>query len=164
MGSPTLLDAQLEIVRLTDQLESRRQSIGQFYEFLRTIASSLESQRVYESLLAKFSEIMKAERSSLMILNQESGELTLEAALGGDSRVPDSVRLKLGDPIAGAVLASGIPLVVRDADNDSRVPQPRPGRYKTRSFISYPITLGLRKIGVINLTERVDGLLTRTTI
>src|SRR5258707_15798662 len=28
-GPPTLLDAQLEIVRLTDELESRRASIGQ---------------------------------------------------------------------------------------------------------------------------------------
>jgi diguanylate cyclase (GGDEF)-like protein len=51
-----------------------------------------------------------------------------------------------------------MPLVVRDADTDSRIPQHRPGRYKTKSFISYPITLGMRKVGVINLTDRVDGL------
>ncbi len=157
-GPPTLLDAQLEIVRLTDQLESRRQSIGQFYEFLRTIASTLESQKVYESLLARFSEIMKAERSSLMILNQESNELILEAALGADPETLRSVPVMLGDPIAGAVLASGTPLVVRDADNDPRITRAAPGRYRTKSFISYPITLGLRKIGVLNLTDRADGL------
>lgn len=157
-GPPTLLDAQLEIVRLTDQLESRRQSIGQFYEFLRTIASTLESQKVYESLLARFSEIMKAERSSLMILNQESNELILEAALGADSETLGATQIMLGDPIAGAVLASGTPLVVRDVDNDPRITRAAPGRYRTKSFISYPITLGLRKIGVLNLTERADGL------
>lgn len=157
-GSPSLLDAQLEIVRLTDQLESRKRSIGQFYEFLRGIASTLDSQKVYHSLLEKFSDMMKAERSSLMIFNQESNELVLEAALGADSETTCAIRLKLGDPIAGAVLASGAPLVVRDADNDSRVPHARPGRYKTKSFISYPITLGLRKVGVINLTNRSDGI------
>ena len=157
-GQPTsLLDAQLEIVRLTDQLETRRRSIKQFYEFLRGISSTLDSQKVYPSLLEKFSEMMKAERSSLMILNQESNELALEAALGVDPEAGGPIRLKLGDSVAGAVLASGAPLVVRDADTDSRIPHDRPGRYKTKSFISYPITLGLRKIGVINLTDRSDG-------
>ena len=101
---------------------------------------------------------MRAGRSSLMIFDPESNELVLEVALGPESAPTDSPRLKLGEPIAGAVLASGLPLVVRDADNDTRVPQPRPGRYKSKSFISYPITLGLHKVGVINLTERVDGL------
>jgi diguanylate cyclase (GGDEF)-like protein len=152
------LDAQLEIVRLTDQLESRKLSIGQFYEFLRGTASALESQKVYPSLLEKFSAIMKAERSSLMLLNQESGELTLEAALGADLESLAPIRVRLGDAIAGAVLASGTPLVVRDAENDPRVPRARPSRYKSNSFICYPITLGLRKIGVLNLTDRSDGV------
>ncbi len=106
--STTLLDAQLEIVRLTDQLESRRRSIGQFYGFLRSISSSLDSQKVYHSLLEKFSELMRAERSSLMILDQESNELAVEAVLGADLEVDGAVRLKLGDCVAGAVLASGI--------------------------------------------------------
>jgi diguanylate cyclase (GGDEF)-like protein len=156
-GSATLLDAQLEIERLTDQLEIRKRSIGQFYEFLRSISSSLDSQRVYHSLLEKFSELMKAERSSLMILDQESNELALEAALGAGPKDASPIRLKLGDAIAGAVLASGTPLVVGDVDTDSRIPHDRPGRYKTKSFISYPITLGQRKVGVINLTDRLDG-------
>jgi len=154
----TLLDAQLEIARLTDQLENRRRSIGQFYEFLRGIASTLESHKVYESLLKKFSEIMKAERSSLMILNEDSNELAVEAALGAGAEASAPVRVKLGGSIAGIVLATGVPLVVRDTDTDSRVPVDRPGRYKSKSFISYPITLGSRKVGVINLTDRSDGV------
>ena len=157
-GRPSsLLDAQLEIVRLTDQLENRKRSIGQFYEFLRGVSSTLDSQKVYYSLLEKFSEMMKAERSSLMILNQESNELALEAVLGAETVSGGPIRLKLGESVAGAVLASGSPLVVRDADTDSRLPQDRPGRYKSKSFICYPITLGLRKVGVINLTDRYDG-------
>jgi diguanylate cyclase (GGDEF)-like protein len=157
-GSSSLLDAQLEIVRLTDQLESRRKSIGQFYEFLRGVSSTLDSQKVYHSLLEKFSEMMKAQRSSLMILNQESNELALEAALGASLETESPIRVKMGDSVAGAVLASGAPLVVRDVDSDSRIKQDRPGIYKTKSFISYPITLGLRKVGVINLTDRSDGV------
>jgi ligand-binding sensor protein len=98
---PNLLDAQLEIVRLTDQLETRKRSIGQFYEFLRSIASTVDSQEVYHSLLVKFSDLMKAGRISLMIFDQESDELVLEVALGAGSEATASSRLMLGDPIAG---------------------------------------------------------------
>ncbi|MFL6216143.1 MAG: diguanylate cyclase [Blastocatellia bacterium] len=157
--SPELLDAHLEIIRLTDQLETRKRAIAQFYEFLRGIAATLDSDKVYQTVLIKFSEMLKAERSSLMILNEESNELALEAALGAH-HAPSStpVRVKLGEGVAGSVLASGLPLVVRDVETDARLPLARPGQYQSKSFICFPITLGARKVGVINLTERRDGL------
>lgn len=157
-ASPELMDAHLEIIRLTDQLENRKRSIAQFYDFLRGVAATLDSEKVYHSVLVKFSKMLKAERSSLMILNEESNELALEAALGAYSEQMGPVRIKLGEGIAGAVLATGTPLVVRDVETDARLPRTRPGHYKSRSFISYPITLGPRKVGVINLTERTDGI------
>lgn len=155
-ASVELLDAHLEIIRLTDQLESRKRSLTQFYDFLRGVAASLDSQKVYQSVLTKFSQIMRTERSSLMILNEESNELALEAAVGAEGAALPS-RIKLGDGVAGGVLAAGLPLVVRDTDDDLRLPVERPGSYRTKSFISFPIMLGPRKIGVINLTDRADG-------
>ncbi|HEX8091014.1 MAG TPA: sensor domain-containing diguanylate cyclase [Blastocatellia bacterium] len=157
-ASPELMDAHLEIIRLTDQLESRKRALSQFYDFLRGIASTIDSQKVYHCVLAKFSEILKAERSSLMILNEASNELALEAALGAYSEQMGAIRIKLGEGVAGAVLASGTPLVVRDVETDHRVPRGSPGSYKSGSFISYPITLGSRKVGVINLTDRTGGI------
>ena len=152
-----MVDAQREMVRLRDQLESRKRSFKQFDDFLRVLASTLDSQQTYESVLTKFSEMMRAERCSLMILNEESNELALEAALGANLDIDLPIRVKLGEPIAGAVLASGAAMLVQDVDLDVRVAQTRPGRYKTRSFISFPITLGSRKVGVVNLTDRMDG-------
>src|SRR5262249_55029825 len=95
-ASPELLDAHLEIIRLTDQLEVRKRAIAQFYDFLRGVAASLDSGKVYQTVLAKFSEMLKAERSSLMILNEESNELALEAALGAEHTAVTPVRVKLG--------------------------------------------------------------------
>ena len=155
--SPALLDAHLEVIRLADQLENKNRSIAQFYDFLRSVASTLDSQKVYSTVLAKFSEIMKSERSSIMILNEQSNELALEAAIGPELEKVGPVRVKLGEGIAGVVLASGTAMVVRNIDNDRRVSGPRPGKYKTKSFISFPITLGRRKVGVINLADRTDG-------
>jgi diguanylate cyclase (GGDEF)-like protein len=156
-ASNDMLEANREIVYLRDQLESRKRSFNQFYEFLRTVATTLDSQETYNAVLAEFSEMMGAERCSLMILNEESNELALEAALGASLDRTSPIRVKLGDPIAGAVLASGAAMLVQDTDTDERVPAAKPGRYKTKSFISFPIALGPRKIGVVNLTDRVGG-------
>ncbi len=156
-ASPDLLDAHLEIIRLSDQLESKNRATSQFFEFLRSIASSLDSQTVYIAVMEKLCEIMKTERSSLMIFDDKAEELVLEAAVGADFQAAVPVRLHLGEGVAGSVLASGIPLIVRHADTDARVPQSGRHSYKTKSFISFPITLGARKVGVVNLTDRVDG-------
>jgi diguanylate cyclase (GGDEF)-like protein len=154
---PDLLDAHLEIIRLTDQLESKKQSLAIFYEFLREVASSIDSKKVYASLLAKLGEMLKTERSSLMVFNEESNELALEAAVGGKIEAEGPIRVKLGESVSGTVLQSGAAMLVRDASSDARVPRDKGRRYRTKSFISYPITLGQRKVGVLNLTDRTDG-------
>ena len=156
-AAPDLLDAHLEIIRLSDQLETMNRSVSQFYEFLRGVASSLDSHKVYPAVLESFSKIMRAGRSSLMILNDEADELALEAAIGYQPESEGPVRVKLGEGIAGSVMSSGSALLVRDAESDPRVPSVRRGRYKSSSFISFPITIGARKVGVINVTDRIDG-------
>lgn len=156
-ATPDLLDARLEIVRLSDELETKTQSIHQFQEFLRVVSQSLNSERVYADVLSKFTDIMKSECSSLMVLNEESDELALEAAVGASFEESNKIRVKLGNGISGSVLASGSPMLVRNVDTDRRVRDQRHGHYKSKSFICYPITLGQKKLGVINLTDRKGG-------
>lgn len=150
-------DAQAEISGLPDQLEIRNRSIARFYDFLRTVASTLDSQKVYPAMLEKLGEIMSTGRTSLMILDERSNELVLEATIGAHIDSPVPVRIKLGESVAGFVIENGSPLLVRYADTDARVPFAGRFSYKTKSFISFPIMLGPRKVGVINLTERLDG-------
>jgi diguanylate cyclase (GGDEF)-like protein len=154
---PELLDAHLEIIRLSDELESKTHSIHQFLEFLRVVAQSLNSEKVYSDVLSKFSDIMKSECTSLLVLNEESDELALEAAVGASFEESNKIRVKMGNGISGSVLASGSPMLVRNVDTDRRVRDQRHGHYKSKSFISYPITLGQKKLGVINLTDRKGG-------
>ena len=156
-ASPDLLDAHLEIIRLADELENKNRSIQSLHEFLRGVTVNLDSQKVYPSVLAKFSEIMKAERSSLMVLNEQANELELEASFPAMPATAAPIRLKPGEGVAGTVLESGAAMLVHDVETDGRVSRARRDQYKTKSFISYPIMLGPRKVGVINLTDRADG-------
>lgn len=130
---------------------------GQWSELLRDVSAAPEIKDSYQNLLVKLSEMLKAQRSSLMILNDETNELSLEATYGFVEDLPSPVRIKVGDPIAGAVLASGKALLVQDVFSDSRITGTRRRHYSARSFISFPIRLGSRRLGVMNFTNRSDG-------
>ena len=47
--------------------------------------------------------------------------------------------------------------MVTDLRSAGRKPAPRERSYKTNSFISYPITIGQRKVGVLNITDKSGG-------
>lgn len=130
--------------------------VAKLQDLIHRLGSSLDPKKVYSEVLARFGQMMKAERGSLMILDERSEELVLEAAFGFEPDPARPIRVRLGEPIAGAVLSSGSAMVVQDADILG--PRVKRGRYKTKSFISFPLTMGQRKIGVINFTERSDGL------
>lgn len=54
-------------------------------------------------------------------------------------------------------MESGLPMVVEDIEIAGITPAPAGRNYKTKSFISFPITMGGRKIGVLNVTDKSGG-------
>jgi diguanylate cyclase (GGDEF)-like protein len=71
--------------------------------------------------------------------------------------VRSQTRIRLGDGVSGGVMLAGRPLVVRDIEAAGHKPAPPEHRYKTNSFISFPISIGGRKVGVLNVTDKAGG-------
>ncbi|HEY6120419.1 MAG TPA: sensor domain-containing diguanylate cyclase, partial [Pyrinomonadaceae bacterium] len=62
-----------------------------------------------------------------------------------------------GSGIIGETLETGQAILVHDIKTAGRKPAGLERRYKSQSFISYPLTLGGRKIGVVNVTDKSGG-------
>jgi diguanylate cyclase (GGDEF)-like protein len=102
--------------------------------------------------------LLKAERGSLQLFDERAGELSVKAAVGPRADVTRETRVRLGEGVAGTVLREGRPAVVRDVSKVSAWPTASSERsYKTKSFISYPIVVGGRKVGVLNVTDKAGG-------
>lgn len=129
-----------------------------FADSIRRFATQIdaaEPSQIYESILAQSADLLDAERSSLWLFDQESNQLNIKAARGIPVGQRDIEAIRLGEGIAGSVISAGLPLVTTiDALGKQSLPE---RNYKTRSFISYPITIGARKIGVLNMTDRRGG-------
>ena len=122
----------------------------------RSIAPVLNREELYEAILDKSSELVEAERGSLMILDNKSNVLSIKASKGIDRRVIDNLRVRIGEGISGSIAARGISVMVRDIEDEVPSWKNR-SVYKTKSFIAIPLKLEDRVIGVINVSDKVNG-------
>jgi diguanylate cyclase (GGDEF)-like protein len=147
----------LEIVRLREELERRTRAASHQHAFAEAI-NSAQPEDAYAAILRHSAELLRAERGSLLLYDERANELAVRAAVGPRAEVARSSRVKMGEGVSGTVLREGRPVVVHDvAVAPGLSPASGEREYKTRSFISYPISVGGRKVGVLNVTDKAGG-------
>ena len=149
-------DLEQELQRLRNELEYRSRFTDSLQHFLERI-SRPEPAETYESIVANSKELFQSERASLLLLNEESNELILKSASGFATDPALIGPIRVGEGVSGEAMNTGKPIVVRDLRSSGRRPAPAERSYKTDSFISYPITIGGRKVGVLNVTDKTGG-------
>ncbi len=148
------LALQTEVTRLRGELEYRSQLADSLSSFLERISSG-DPSRTYQAILDHVAELLEAERASLWLFDENSNEIALRAAKG--FLIDEDSRIGVGQGIAGGVVESGAPLVIKDIDSSGLTVSPADRNYKTKSFISYPIAIGGRKIGLLNVASKRTG-------
>jgi diguanylate cyclase (GGDEF)-like protein len=114
-----------------------------------------EPAQTYQSILTQAADLVKAERGSLLLFDETANHLTMTASRGIKASISEVGTIAMGEGIAGAVLREGRPMVA-SIDDLGRSSLPERG-YKTKSFISYPISIGTRRFGVLNLADKIGG-------
>jgi diguanylate cyclase (GGDEF)-like protein len=151
------LSMPLELMRLREELERRARAASQLRAFTEVV-NSAQPDDAYTTILRHSAELLHSERGSLLLFDERAGELSVKAAVGPRADVARDARVALGEGVAGTVMREGRPAVVRDVSKVAGLrPAPDERRYKTRSFISYPIVIAGRKVGVLNMTDKAGG-------
>ena len=145
-----------ELADTRAELDQRRRFADSLSTFIERI-DNIDPAKTYELILNESAELLKAERGSLLLYDEGANDLAMKAARGIPQSISEVGRIPLGEGIASLVLREGRPVVTSDIASLGRAPAPRERRYKTRSFISYPIRIGQRKIGVLNLADKISG-------
>ena len=122
--------------------------------FARQIDAS-DPLQTYKSIVAWSADLLQAERSSLLLFDESANHLTMTAARGIPTRLSEVAPVAVGEGIAGLVLRENRPLVATVDELGRTSIAER--RYKTKSFISYPLTIGERRFGVLNLADKIGG-------
>jgi diguanylate cyclase (GGDEF)-like protein len=153
---PENKELELEVERLRSELEYRARFADSLQSFLERISSS-DPATTYQSIVSHSRALLQSERASLLVFDENANVLVLKAAIGLATDPAAVSEMRVGEGVAGEVLESGRALMMEDIETGGRPPAPAERLYKTNSFISFPITIGGRKVGVLNVTDKTGG-------
>ena len=119
-------------------------------------ALSDDRQRLFREVLSLAVEQTGADAGSIMLVDEEAGELRIAFADGLSNDVVRTMRQRIGEGIAGKVAKEGKAILVHDRIDDPRFKEGRQ-RMRITAAMSAPIKLDGRVIGVLNVSSSQGG-------
>ncbi len=149
----------LDRARLYRETEKRAQQLAALNEVGSVITSTLDLQSVLDLIMSKAVELLNAEAGSLVLVDQDTGEMVFRVTAGPGSADLVGVRLPLGTGIIGAVIQEGESIIIRDAHTDPRWygDVDDSTGFVTNSVLAVPMLSRGDAIGVLQLLNRLDG-------
>ena len=131
-------------------------------QVLREISNRLSGHFEIESLLKEImnytKRILYSEACSLLLLEEDSDKLFFYVT--DDSGVDlKAIRLNKGQGIVGAVFESGESVIVNNVQEDPRFfgGVDKKTGFVTRSLVCVPMSVGTKRIGVVEVLNRFEG-------
>lgn len=125
----------------------------------RIMSSKLDLKELLETIMECATRVVKAEVSSLLLVDEKTDELYFDIALGEKGTDIKTIRLKMGEGIAGWVAQNRKPAVVNDVASDSRWTQKADDKtsFKTKAIMAVPLLAKGKVVGVIEAINRLDN-------
>ncbi|HFD38323.1 MAG TPA: GAF domain-containing protein, partial [Anaerolineae bacterium] len=137
------------------QLTAERDRAETLYRITSELGATLDLERVLEHALHLFADALEVEHGTIMLLDQESGYLTLQAVLGPEeeqARRGSRTPFKRGVGLAGWILEHRKPVLIPDVTQDPRWIPTEDHPLAIRSAVAAPLSLGGGDImGVLTL-------------
>ncbi|MBI3585291.1 MAG: GAF domain-containing protein [Nitrospinae bacterium] len=150
----------IENARLFDTSLKKINELNTLSEISRNINSILDLDPLLKVVMHNATEVMKAEVSSVLLIDEDEKELIFRIALGEKGEKVKKIKLKVGEGIAGWVAKTGKPIIVNDVKNEPRFNQrvDRKTGFKTRSILCVPLYSKEKMIGVIQVINKHENL------
>ncbi|MBI5047751.1 MAG: diguanylate cyclase [Deltaproteobacteria bacterium] len=148
----------LEGVRADQYIKKKIKGFDALEEVYKAIAPMLEQAELHNTILNEATKLVGAEQGSLMLLDNEDKNWSIKASKGINISILENIKVKAGEGISGAVIEKGVPVIVRDIESElESLARKNRSRYKTKSFISIPLKVDSRTIGIINISDKITG-------
>jgi len=140
--------------RTRQKAERGLQELTLLFEVSQTLDRSMDLREVALPVLKAMARHMGMVRGTLMLLNRESGEISIEAAYGLSESQQKRGKHVLGEGVTGRVVQTGQPAVVPRISEEplflDRTGVRKKLRKKDISFVCVPIKLGNEVIGALS--------------
>jgi sigma-B regulation protein RsbU (phosphoserine phosphatase) len=143
-------------------IEKKVEDLMTLIEVSAIISSTLDFCDLMTLVMEKAKGVMGAEACSILLYDKENNKLKFDLALGREEAISDILRkrvtLDMGQGVAGWVAKHQAPLLIKDANTDSRFYQEadRLTGFTTRSLIAVPLVGRSGLIGVAEILNPKD--------
>lgn len=150
------------LARVQHENQMSRQKLTQLELFFRigqNMVSTLDLGKLLTDTTSIATSILNAEASSLMLVDEERGELVFEIALGDKGEALQQARIPINQGIAGWVASHGTPVIVNDTSQDERFSHHLDAQtgFQTHSIIGVPLQIKGKTIGVLEVLNKFSG-------
>ena len=141
-----------------DHSQAGKEELLACLEIGKLLTSSLSHKTIFEHIMRRGSELIKAQHWSLLIKDEITGNLKFEIVVGADKTLFDPIILCPDEGIAPHVARTGIPMFVPDVKAEplfNRKVDEKTG-FITRSIICIPLETHGKVSGVIEIVNIED--------
>lgn len=139
--------------------QQRLNRLGFFYQIGQALVTTFDLNELLTNTMQFATDVMYASASSLMLIDEATGDLVFEVSHGGGSDILRRQRISINEGIAGWVARHGKPTVANDARTDPRFNSRVDVRtgFLTQSIAAAPLKIKGRTIGVLEVLNKYSG-------
>jgi signal transduction histidine kinase len=151
-----LLEKNVELVRLSDELQRKYFELEVLYEIERSISQSHSLDELLNQIIVKAVSIIGAEAGSILLLDEEGGNLYFKDAIGEKGEELKKMRFRANEGIAGWVVSNKTPVISNNPQADDRHLRyiAEAINYYPRNIICVPLMYGDKVIGAFELLNK----------
>jgi GAF domain-containing protein len=152
-------DKDQQIAQLQRELDEEVGRLNRLVEIAGQLNSTLNLDELLQLIMNSATEVLDAETSSLLLLDDETGELTVEVATGEPAPAVEKQRVPAGVGIAGWVVENNEPLVVDRPQEDARFYSGIDEKtgFETRNLLAVPLRTKERVVGAVEVINKREG-------
>jgi GAF domain-containing protein len=142
-------------------MDKQKQKLDYLLRANLILSSTLDPKELLTQIIDLAKDVVDAQAASILLYDKIDGVLAFDVALGGKEASLKTVKLKIGEGIAGACAKDRKTIIINDVSKDSRWSSSADEKtsFKTKSLIAVPMLFKNELVGVLEVLNRTTAVL-----
>ena len=136
-----------------EDVSTRLSELSMLFQVSTTLQLQLRPDIILEIIVRRVVSTLKAQQTSIMIMNEDGTELLTRAAYGLEAEFSRGARARMGEGIAGWVAERRQAVLLGEKPPSADLGRFYKGNRRITSAICLPLILGERVVGVLNVNR-----------
>jgi diguanylate cyclase (GGDEF)-like protein len=149
----TFDEMRINLKTTREDLDYRILQLSTLFEVGKAISSELNFRKLQDMILEISVKVTKAERGSLMLLDDAEKLLSIGVAVGLNEDIAKDIKIEIGQSVAGWVAKNRQPLFIEDVETDSIFKSIKKVNVRTGTLMCMPLTAKDKTLGTLNVSR-----------